>query len=75
VRGWGGGSIFRKTPDIGLASYRIIPIRIFAKEDFRVFEKNIAIFVKNVKMLSSLHSFLKRLFFKLETFRKSNVLR
>jgi hypothetical protein len=26
VRGW-GGSIFRKTPDIGLASYNIIPLR------------------------------------------------
>ncbi len=28
ARGWGGGgSIFRKTPDIGLASYRIIPLQ------------------------------------------------
>jgi hypothetical protein len=27
--GWGGvGSIFRKTPDIGLASYNIIPLRL-----------------------------------------------
>ncbi len=25
--GGGGGSIFRKTPDIGLASYSIIPLR------------------------------------------------
>jgi hypothetical protein len=25
----GGGSIFRKTPDIGLTSYSIIPLRIF----------------------------------------------
>jgi hypothetical protein len=27
VCGWGGGSIVRKTPDIGLASFRIIPLR------------------------------------------------
>ncbi len=27
VRGWGGVSIFRKTPDIGLASNSIIPLR------------------------------------------------
>jgi hypothetical protein len=26
----GGGSIFRKTPDIGLASYSIIPLRFHA---------------------------------------------
>jgi hypothetical protein len=26
----GGGSIFRKTPDIGLASYNIIPLRIYS---------------------------------------------
>ncbi len=26
-RGWGGGSIFWKTPDIGLASYSIISLR------------------------------------------------
>ncbi len=31
VRGWGGGSIFRKTPDIGLASYIIIPLRFIPK--------------------------------------------
>ncbi len=27
--GGGGGSIFRKTPDIGLASYSIIPLRLY----------------------------------------------
>jgi hypothetical protein len=31
VRGWGGGvSIILKTPDIGLASYSIIPLRFHA---------------------------------------------